>query len=237
MDRRVALGALLSLHAGCAAPTAQEFAACFVDALDPSSYYDSSYYSRPWGGAFAGTVTAAEVGVPPEDCFHALSTIGPAYDFDDSEATWVRLADPDAAERLVAFWFPDGLAPPEVGEVLEATLSYSFGGFSASTGRIELSRDGELYAYVAASPTIGGIEAPAGHTIADGGVAGSGGSACGRWKYHDLLVDGATVPYGARATVGAFDVRHGGYQVGAGGGGQCLDWSPDYVAVGITGSN
>lgn len=211
---------------GCAAPPAQEFAACFAGGPAATAVV---------GGAFTGTVLAAEVGEPPEGCFDGETVLGPAYDFDRSTAVWARLADELAQEWVVGLWFPHGPAPLAVDVVIDVTLAFEFGGFSASTGNVALVREVGVYAYVGSAPTLAGLAPPEERAITRGGVAGSTRSSCGKVKYYDLAVDGAPVPYGARVHLGDVEVRHGGFTEGAYDRGQCLDWAPDFVAVAILG--
>jgi hypothetical protein len=222
----------LSLLACEEPPEAARFAAC-VASEHGFPTLSALYYGVEL--ELGGLVTETGTGEPPLDCLRTAVAEWPAR---PDDAWWVRLLDSSGVSWTLGVWLPDGGPGPEVDDLLSARFTYLEAPFASDIGEMELlQRDGALLVWVGVGGDLPDLSPPAGITLAQGGRAGRVSSQCGSWVSYDLEATvGAelvTLPPGAVATAGDYELRHGGFSKKTRDSNRCQDGPGGSVAVAI----
>lgn len=233
---KVPLVLATTLVVGCAdaSVTPQRFGACF-QAVGADPYGAGGSYYADRGATFSGTVIEAGAGNPPESCFNGEVLVSTGV-VENREADWIRFASEGAGEWVVGLWLPGSALPaPEIGEAFGVELAYvpsTEGGVGPA--EVELTRDGQVYAYVGIGGAVSDLDPPDGVALRLGASAGGAADGCGgRVERYDLDVNGAAVAYGDITEVDGLEVRHGGVSTSASGA--CIDQWAGYAAVALIG--
>jgi hypothetical protein len=193
----------------------------------------------------SGVVLATGTGEPADQCLSEGGPIGHLVGFGGAlgreDITWIEFESDEGDVYRVAITADVHTPVFEVGEELDISFGFRFGGFSPDVGHLEI-RDvaGGLVGWVGEAGAFEQLSLPAElEQIAQGPIVCSErDTGCGDWRAYDLdvTVDGqqAVVPYGAITDVGDLAFAHGGYEqetdtVAA----TCMDWFVAHVAVGL----
>lgn len=140
----------------------------------------------------------------------------------------------DDANWCIVLDAPNLPVPFESGTTVDFGYSQQEVGPLAFADHLELhDEDGALYAWVGRAPTVEALVA-APVVIELGPEVGRVTSPCGVQSQHDLIVDGASLPWGETRRIGDFDVVHSGVLLEVESNEAC-DWTPDRANVAVFG--
>ena len=179
------------------------FAAC-VGGLDNDE--TATGVVSPW----TLTVTEVGTGTQPKDCH----TVFGSATLQTPNHGWLRGTDKEGRERVVGWTFEEPWLLPQVGDELTVHVDIQEKAY-VGTQELEvgaLDAKGQVVAW-AQRGWHADMLRRTGLTIAPGTEVGAGRDDCARWAYHDLVVDGVTVPWGTTAAAGSLRVVHGGLAV------------------------
>ena len=196
----------------------------------------------------SGTVVGAGLGEPADECVTAGGPIGHHVSADAEGAvtvddmSWFELEDASGDRYTVAVAAGDATPVFEVGQELDVTYSFFFGGFSPDVGNLEIRQaDGSLVGWVGEAGGLDGLALPDElESVTEGpAVCSQRDTGCGDWQAHDVnvIVEGVEgrVPYGATVTASDLAVAHGGYEQEIPRASQqgCPDWYVAHVTLGL----
>lgn len=162
------------------------FAGCLVEAGAPARG-DRVYETEL---EVSGTVVETGQGMPPDNCFFRCWHLGGCHGEEELSllTRWVRFEDAGVV-WTAAMLAPDELSWVSVGDSITARYRYEVGTFGSDQGHLEVTRGGELVAWVGQAGTAETLPAPAGFAFSQGQqLCEESDGECGSWSAYTLGV-------------------------------------------------
>jgi hypothetical protein len=204
------------------------FAGCLVEAGVPA----------PGGPVYeteievSGTVVETGRGMPPDNCFYRCEHLGGCHGEQELSmlTRWVRFEDAGVV-WTAAVLAPDEISWVSAGDSVTARYRYEVGIFGTDQGHLEVTRGGELVAWVGQAGTAEALPAPAGFAFSQGQqLCEESEGECGSWSAYTLGVSvaGKSGTAGYRQPpleIAGYEVRVAVLEHQTTTETGCLDWS------------